>query len=128
MAEDYGWNICFSCLHHTLMECHSRNRILPPDVPSTVSAPRFCSILFNCNRLLSIITFYTTIYTDPDNLLLRSISTFAYIYETDLIVLRNLGRMDTEYSSEAIIAARSLQTYTVRRRLDTAGPLITICY
>jgi len=34
------------------------------------------------------------------------------------LLISALERMETEYSSEAIIAAKSLQTYTVRRYLD----------
>lgn len=47
------------------------------------------------------------------------------------LCLSNLERMATEYSSGTIIAARSLQTYTVRRFLHVLliqGQLITICY
>lgn len=40
----------------------------------------------------------------------------AFLYMR--LFISALERMETEYSSEAIIAAKSLQTYTVRRYLD----------
>jgi len=41
------------------MECHSRSRILPPDVPSTVSAPR---ILFYSVQLQPATKYYNLLY------------------------------------------------------------------